>query len=498
MLETTTDYSAVTNLLLERGKIDERAISICQEQAMVTGEDIGIVFIRNGFLRQSDWIDAVLKVHPERIYDDTVVVQSIPLKDLIRTKTVMVAETPDRLYGATMGSEYEVQSVIKETDPRPITFVPLNMEKLDDYMNDLLRQSSSDDDSLVDRLIRIALNQGVSDLHLIPQQKSYIILKRVHGIRVPMHQGSLDEYLVVVARIKDRSKIDMSERRVPQDGSFQVEHKKRMVDLRVATTPSVHGEVVVIRLLDPDAIKPDLSTLGISRVEEWRKGINRSNGLCLICGPTGSGKTTTLNSTMREVDRIGKAVYSIEDPVEYQSPFVGQVNVNTAVGLDFNRALRSFMRMDPDIIITGEIRDDETSRIAVKGAETGHNMVATLHSSSIRGAIDRLRDLGVAANELRYILRTVLVQRLVRVFCKECHGEGCTYCDHTGYGGRTIVSECAYFPDEDSVDALLRGEVSWPLMVEDAVGKYKEGLTSRDEIIRVFGPEGEDALRRLA
>lgn len=495
--QKNTITSPLAQYLLNAGMINRTSLEIAVEQSQITGEDLGIVLVRNSFIRQSDLTAAVLEADPEQIFDETAIVPSIDPKKLIETNTVMVAETPTRLYAATLSQEYEVAQMIAETDPRPVEFVPLNIEKLDEYMADLERQISSDDDSLIDRLIRRALNQGVSDLHIMPQAKTYIVLQRRLGVRERLHQGDMDEFNVLVARIKDRAKMDLSERRRPQDGAFQVEHKKRMIDLRVASSPTVFGEYVVIRLLDPDAIKPDLSQLGITGVDNWRKGINRTSGLCLVCGPTGSGKTTTLNSTMREIDRIEKALFTIENPVEYQTPFTAQVNVNEAVGLGFDEGLRAFMRQDPDIIMAGEIRDAITARIAVKGAETGHNMIATLHSSTPRGAVNRLRDLGVAPYELRDILRTILVQRLIRVFCTHCHGEGCNHCNGSGFGGRTIVSESVYFPDENSVERLLNGERWWPSMVEDAVLKYKQNMTSENEIIRVFGPEGEDALARM-
>lgn len=486
--------SPLVRHLKKHGIVKESELELAFKEHDVTHEDFGMILVRNGFVRQVDLVQAMIDADPELLYDDFVMVPGIPSQLLFDTRTVMVAETETELFAATLGTEVEVAERIFEYDPRPITFVPMSLDRLDAYLDDIAKIMQSDEESLVDRLIRRALNAGVSDLHIIPRQRTYTILQRRIGVREWAHEGSLDEYQILLARIKDRAKMDLSERRIPQDGAFQVEHHKRMVDMRIATSPTVTGEYIVIRLLDPDSIKPNLSSLGISRVEEWRKGINRSNGLCLICGPTGSGKTTTLNSSIREIDRISSAVFTVEDPVEYHTPFVGQINVNPAVGLDFNRGLKAFMRQDPDIIVTGEIRDEETSRITIKGAETGHVMIATLHTSSVTGAVSRLRDIGIPPYELRNILRTVLAQRLIRTYCKTCQGDGCSHCYETGYGGRTIVSECAYFPDEASVNALLEGKVSWPTMIEDAVDKVAEGLTSEEEVIRVFGQEAHDEI----
>ena len=291
--------------------------------------------------------------------------------------------------------------------------------------------------------------------------------------------------------------MDLAERRIPQDGGVQVENNGRLSDMRVATLPTPDGqENIVIRLLDPDRIQPSLNLLGITRVDQWRMGVSRPEGICLICGPTGSGKTTTLNASVREMNRFEKAIYTVEDPVEYRIPYVGQININQPVGLDFARSIRAFMRADPDIIIVGEIRDVETARNAIKAAETGHLVLGTLHTSTIRGAIDRLRDIGVSADEMRYILRTVLVQRLVRTLCPSCKGEGCDDCFQSGYGGRTIVSECNYFPSVKEVDALIDGEITWPTMAEDAVLKIKEGMTDIKEVYRVFGEEAVPHLIR--
>jgi len=230
-------------------------------------------------------------------------------------------------------------------------------------------------------------------------------------------------------------------------------------------------------------------------------GASRSDGLCLICGPTGSGKTTTLNASIKELNRFERAVYTLEEPVEYRIAYVGQVNTNPSVGLDFSRGVRAFMRADPDVIVIGEIRDADTARNAIKAAETGHLVFGTLHTNNIRSAVNRLRDLDIAPNELAYLLRSVLVQRLMRVYCLDCKGKGrntdgsvCASCSGTGYGARTIVSECEYFSDEADVHRLLNGEQWWVSMLDDAFLKVKKGLTSEKEFIRIFG---EEAARKL-
>jgi general secretion pathway protein E len=323
---------------------------------------------------------------------------------------------------------------------------------------------------------------------------------RFLGVRTLVHVSDLDEYLVLAAKIKDRSKMDLAERRISQGGGFSIEYNGRMIDLRVESVPGVFGEKIVIRILDQERVQFNLETLGISAISEWKKGISRSDGLCLICGPTGSGKTTTLNATNRHLDRFSQAIYTVEDPVEYNTPYTTQVNINEAVGLNFPRALRSFMRADPDVIIVGEVRDEDTARIAIKAAETGHLVFATLHTGSIHASIQRLRDLGIDPHELKYVLRAIMVQRLVRTVCTVCGGheeksKTCPQCNGRRYAGRSIVSECSYFPGMKDVSELLTmTDVRWKTMIEDAYEKYINGLTDENEFLRVFGAEAQDMI----
>lgn len=488
--------------LTEHDHVPAAAVEAAEREREVTGRELSLILVRNGFVRQAQMIEAILAVAPEQIDEESAFVNSLPASVLIETQTMALAETPERLILATLGSEPQVAARVREHDPREIVFRPASLERIDAYLAELHRVARADEDSMLDRLLRQALRNRFSDIHILPRAESYTIQGRYLGELQLVHEGELSEYNVLNARIKDRANMDLSERRIPQSGGFSVEHKQRLVDMRVEAIPSTHGEKIVIRLLDPDAVNPKLATLGISRLDEWRKGFTRRNGLCLICGPTGSGKTTTLNATVREMDRFGRHICSIEDPVEYALPYTTQVNVNDAVGLNFSKALRSFMRLDPDVIIQGEVRDEETAGLAIKAAETGHLVLATLHTSSISASIERLEYLGVRRLDLKYLLRAVLVQNLIRVVCDGCAGAGCPACQDTGFTSRTIVSECAYFPDEIAVERLLNGERTWPLLVEDAVAKFRQGATTLAEMKRVFAEEatpyleveeGEDA-----
>lgn len=475
--------------LIDKGWITPEALAVSLAEQNTTQERLGTILVRSGFLTRQRLVDAILEISPDRIHGEELYDPKVPVELLENTGTLLVAETPGAIYLGTLGSELAVRQALSPFFPdREFRFVPLQPDRLDNYLVKL-RGLQTDDSNLSERILRSALLAGASDVHIIPKPESYSLFFRVLGVLEHYQEGTLDEYLTLVARIKDLSRMDLAERRLPQDGGFQMEFSGRYVDLRVATIPGVDGENVVIRLLDPDNVRPSLDSLGITRIQEWRRGVSLPDGLCIIGGPTGSGKTSTLNATVREMDRLGRAIYTAEDPVEYRQAYVRQVNINPGVGLDFNRALRAFMRADPDIIMLGEVRDLETAKMAIRAAETGHLVLATLHTESIHGAYSRLRDIGLQEYELRYLLRAVLIQRLVRTLCSYCQGAGCNHCHGKGYGGRNPVSECAYFANEEEVSRMFAGEKWWPTIKEDAWELVRQGITDERELIRTFGPE---------
>ena len=487
------------NYLFERKMISIDPLKAGLMETTITAESLGIILVRNGFLTQDQVVESMIKLKPEYLVDEETIVPSIKPEDLKDNALMICAITDSTVYAATMKSVNKATIVLKRYfTNREIVFIPCNPEKLDNYL-EKIEAIYNDDGSVVERIIRKAIQEHISDIHVVPHYDSYTIMFRYLGVRHVDTMGSKDEYLSLVARIKDLSRMDLAEKRKPQDGGFQIDFNGRLVDLRVATIPTPDGENVVIRILDPENAQVKISDLGVSNVKDWQKGMSRPDGLCLICGPTGSGKTTTLNATLKELDRFGKAIYTAEDPVEYRIPYIAQVNINTSVGLDFPRAVKAFMRADPDVIIVGEVRDEETARNAIKAAETGHLVFATLHTGSIPGAVNRLRDLGVDSHELKYVLRSVMAQRLIRTICKICKGHGCDNCYGKGYAGRSVVSEVKYFTDMSDVLKIITTdekdvEVDWQLMIEDAFEKYKDGMVSPGEFIRVFGHEAEKLL----
>lgn len=479
-------------LLLKRGLITKERLQAALMEQTVTRERLGKILVRNGFLRQDKLLLLMREINPNSLHEESVFQTAIPAEILVETRTMIVALVEDTLYLSTLSSPEFVRRRIRPyTSGYKVAFTAANPVRMQEYLGQL---SSNDQDEMLswEKIFYNAMRTKCSDIHIFPRHASCTVMYRRDGVLQLSNEITRDEYIALVSRVKDLAKMDMAERRRPQDGAFSMEYSGRLVSFRVATSPIVHGEKVVVRILDPDEANVALPSLGITRVDEWRRVTARTDGLCLICGPTGSGKTTTLAASVREMNFLERSIYSIEDPVEHLLPYVAQVNVNPAVGLDFSAGVRAFMRQDPNVIIVGEIRDIDTARNALKAGETGHLSIGTLHTNSIVTTIGRLRDIGVAPHELRHLLRGILVQRLMRLYCRECGGRGCPVCNHSGYKGREAASEVAYFANEDDVDAVLAGKVFWPTIQQDGKQKVLDGKTSEAEFERVFGIKMSD------
>src|SRR2546422_502932 len=345
---------------------------------------------------------------------------------------------------------------------------------------------------------------------------------RVDGVLLT--RGTLPEYVQaqVVSRIKIMANMDIAERRLPQDGSFQTRVDGRAIDVRVSTIPSFYGEKAVLRLLDKSAPIYDLDKLGLSaqNYEVLRRIIQRPQGIFLLTGPTGSGKTTTLYAILNQLNNEKVNVLTVEDPVEYQIAGITQMQVNVRAGVTFASSLRHFLRQDPDIIMVGEVRDQETARIAIQAALTGHLVLSTLHTNDAPGAITRLLDMGIEPYLVASALEGVAAQRLVRVLCPKCReadaagaeelrtrfgtaapagtyylGRGCEFCNYTGYRGRVAIFEIAEMDDE--LRHLVINRVPHHTLKEQAVGagmmtlledgleKAAAGVTALAEVWRV-------------
>jgi len=353
---------------------------------------------------------------------------------------------------------------------------------------------------LLQSLFEDAVQIGSSDIHIEPDEKVLRIRQRVDGV---LQEHTMNETSIagaLVLRLKLIAGLNISEKRLPQDGRFSITIKDRNIDVRISTMPVFHGESVVMRLLDQSGGIIDMENLGMGEAlgARIKKLIKRSHGMFLVTGPTGSGKTTTLYAALNLLNEPEKKIITVEDPVEYRLPRINQVQVNTSIGLTFARVVRTMLRQDPDIVLIGEMRDEETSEIALRAAMTGHLVLSTLHTNDAISTVNRLLDMGIKDYLLASALHAILAQRLVRRICTSCSedteldnqqaawmqahgseslknvtfkkGAGCNYCNYTGYSGRIGVYEMLDF-DQDLTDALSHGDIpTFERMARDSLG----------------------------
>ncbi len=377
---------------------------------------------------------------------------------------------------------------------------------------------------LVNLILTDAINKGASDIHLEPYEKAFRIRFRLDGILYEVMSPPLTLHAAVTSRIKIMARLDIAERRMPQDGRIKVKMRERELDLRVSTVPTLFGEKVVMRLLDRANLELDMSKLGFEpeALAMLEKAILAPYGMILVTGPTGSGKTTTLYSALNRLNSIGTNIMTAEDPIEYNLTGINQAQVKPDIGLTFAALLRSFLRQDPDIIMVGEIRDFETAEIAIKAALTGHLVLSTVHTNDAISTVGRLISMGVPAYLVSASLNLLLAQRLVRRLCAECRaevsvpvstltdigfspqeaktvtyyrGKGCTACRDTGYRGRIGLYEVVLLNEQMREAILIGASVSELRMLQAKYGmrslgesglqKIREGVTTVEEVVRV-------------
>lgn len=373
----------------------------------------------------------------------------------------------------------------------------------------------------VNFLVGEAVRAGASDIHLEATRTGLLVRFRLDGILLPAPAAPAGLETAILSRLKLMADLDIAERRRPQDGRIRVRLADRELDVRVSTVPTLHGESVVLRVLDRGGRPVGLDTLGMPAaiLEQVHMVAKKPHGMVLVTGPTGSGKTTTLYAALRLRDAAAEKIITIEDPIEYQLPGITQVPVHAQAGVTFAAALRSILRQDPDVIMVGEMRDSETASLAVQAAMTGHLVFSTLHTNDALGAIPRLIDLGVPAYLVAATVDAVMAQRLVRRVCPKCaepvdpavceshaaipawlgtapvmHGSGCATCRQTGYAGRLGVFELVVLSDamQDAVSRhASRAELrdlaqtnGWHPLWDDAWSKVSAGLTTVEEVLR--------------
>ncbi|KAA3505435.1 type II/IV secretion system protein [Agrobacterium vitis] len=361
--------------------------------------------------------------------------------------------------------------------------------------------------NLVIQMAQLAYETGSTDIHIEPLSDQIRIRNRVDGVLHIVQTLPKPMLAGLTTRIKILSSLNIAERRIPQDGRMRLSIRGQEVDFRVSTVPSVHGETIVLRLLRHSAGVTTLEGLGYrtADIDRLRKASQSPNGLIIVTGPTGSGKTTTLYALIATLNRPGVKIFTIEDPVEYRMEGITQLQVNQDIGLDFPKALRSVLRQDPDIILVGEIRDRETAQIALQAALTGHLVLTTLHTNDAVGAVTRLQDIGVDPYLISATTKLVIAQRLLRRSCKHLNvvsGESCDRCGGTGYSGRTVAYEIVEIDaelksmiDRRATEQALRtavqasGTKSLNAFANDLV---EQNVTTRDEVLRVIQQDPTD------
>jgi len=451
---------------------------------------------------------------------------------LLTTLVVRPLVAPLNMIDEALGEAFGKRNLVKEItdDAAPSTTAPEEDESVEEVVN-LDRPVPKGRDShvirLVNHILSSAVKGGASDIHLEAFENSIKVRFRIDGRLQELSPPPMPMYIPMISRLKVLAKMDIAERRIPQDGAIGLTIDGSRVDLRVSTVPTVYGEKMVMRILTKAAIPLDMTKLGFSRkqADDFQIAAESPHGLLLVTGPTGSGKSTTLYATLNLLNKPDVNVMTVEDPVEYKFEGLNQVHVRAQVGLTFASALRAFLRQDPDVIMVGEVRDQETAQICLRAALTGHMVLSTLHTNDALAAVNRLVDMGVERFLLASALRLVEAQRLVRRLCANCkepyrldaetaakwhldpqqdyfRPKGCETCRGTGYKGRVGLFEVIrVLPRLRDMIAEGRGlpelrteaHRQKTMLLEDAgLAKVAEGATSLEEALTVCMAEGED------
>jgi len=554
-------------ILVKAGKITDEQLTKALELQQKTDEKLGQILVRMGAISDEDelseFIGKQLNMGALRLSDielNPEVVKMIP-SDIARKfnviaitklgKTLVVAiSDPNNIYvldAIKFITGYNVQPVIspEKAIQKAIDTYYKDTEGIDEILKGLkdeglevieqseevpteqdLRSQVQDKPlvKLVDSIIADAIRRGCSDIHIETYEKRIRVRYRLDGDLHEMSPLPFKYRAAIVSRVKIMADLDISERRLPQDGRIKVKFGDRAVDLRVSVLPTIFGEKVVMRILDPRSVNVDLTKLGFSEhsLKEFDRAIHLPYGMILVTGPTGSGKTTTLYSALKQINTPDINIMTAEDPVEFNFEAINQIQVKSEIGLSFASALRSFLRQDPDVIMVGEIRDGETADIAVRAALTGHLVFSTLHTNDAPSSIERLVDMGVPNYLVASCVNLVMAQRIVRKICPNCkseakvppetlqilglseneikeikvyEGKGCAECNNTGFSGRTGIFEV--MPISPEIERMIIAKASNPDIRQQAIAegmlplrwaaveKLKKGITTVAEVLAV-------------
>jgi len=554
-------------MLVQAGKITDEQLTKALESQQRGDEKLGQVLVRMGAIADEDelseFVGRQLNIGALRLSDIELnpdVVKMIPL-DIARKfnviavsklgKTLIVAiSDPNNIYvldAIKFITGYNVQPVIspEKAIQKAIDSYYKDTGGIDEILKGLkedgleviaqteeapteqdLRSQVQDKPlvKLVDSIIAEAIRRGCSDIHIETYEKNIRVRYRLDGDLHEMSPLPFKYKAAIVSRMKIMADLDISERRLPQDGRIKVKFGDRAVDLRVSVLPTIFGEKVVMRILDPKTVNIDLTKLGLSEnsLKEFSRVIHLPYGMILVTGPTGSGKTTTLYSALKQINTPDINILTVEDPVEFNFEGINQVQVKSEIGMDFASALRSFLRQDPDVIMVGEIRDGETADIAVRAALTGHLVFSTLHTNDAPSTIDRLVDMGVPNYLVASCIKLIMAQRMVRKICHNCkrevkvssetlqmlglpeneikevkvyEGKGCAECNNTGFSGRSGIFEV--MPISPEIERMIVAKASSADIRQQAIAegmlslrtaaleKLKKGITTVSEVLAV-------------
>ena len=549
----------IGDILIDKGLISRGDLETALEKQKVSSRKLGEILVEDGLISEEQLIEtiserlSVPKISISSLVIDPRVISAVPVEIARRYTLIPVFRIGDVLTVAmtdplniiaidelkyitdceikrVIALEREIKSAIDEY----YSVADSMSEVIGGYGEPAIEQietrkvATRDNDApvvkLVDLILSRAVKEKASDIHIEPDENHLRIRYRVNGIMKEEASPPKSLQAELVSRIKVAANMDVSEKRLPQDGRMLIHVDGNDIDLRVSTLPTINGEKIVIRILDKRVIKIGLGELGFNEqiLEGWREIINRKEGIVLITGPTSSGKTTTLYASLQEINSIEKNIITVEDPVEYSIPMINQVQVNEKAGLNFARLLRSILRQNPDVIMVGEIRDTDTAMMAMRAALTGHLVFSTLHTNDAPSSITRLIDMGIERYLVASALKGVLAQRLVRTNCPHCleeyepdlinlrmaeqaasletisfkRGIGCNKCRMTGYKGQTGIFELVRI-DSPLYEMIIAGEAESKIkahaskhgyipIFQAGMEKVKSGEVALEELIRVI------------
>ena len=563
-------YKRLGDLLVAAGAITEEELARGLElQKQSNGERLGTVLLNNGIITEAELIEAIQMqlgieyVDLSKVTIPTELAQILPKNIARQYQVVPVRAVRDELYLAMADplNFYAIEEVRKAVRRRVVPMVAMSSAveraiavlygnegaakaiedmkreaagqggvEMEDASNSFAANQLGDDVSnaptirLVNSILERAINERASDIHIEPGEAELKIRMRIDGLLREILNVPRELQNSVISRLKVMSGLDIAERRIPQDGRFNVRIKDRDVDLRVSTLPTVYGEKIVARLLDKSGTRLSKEAVGLvgEDLKKYENLLRNRDGVILIVGPTGSGKSTTMYTMIEDLNKPEVNLVTLEDPVEYNISGINQVPINEKTGMTFASGLRAILRQDPDIVAVGEIRDGETAEIAVRAAITGHLVLSTIHTSDAVGAIERLQNIGVESFMVASSLRGVISQRLVRRICPNCRqeyvptpeeledvgmenepglhfyrGKGCPQCFDTGFRGRIAVFEILTVDrriralinagqGREPIEAELRRAGNFVTLRENALRLIREGLTTGSEVVRVI------------